>query len=219
MREVDNDTARASVERRRLDGVGARMLVSAGVVAAAAALAGLSTWASFTDSTSGSHAVSTGVVDLELGAAGGSGNRLDVPALNLAPGDVVDRALDLHNSSSVALTGVTLTTSTATSSSLDSDSVNGLKIGIERCSTTWAEVQVSGVYTYTCLGVQSSALSTRPVAVTSEPLSGVPIGAGGGTAHLRVRMQLPAAAGNAFQGLASDMSLTFTGVQRAATSR
>ena len=51
----------------------------------AAALAGLSTWASFTDSTTGTHAVTTGTVEIDLGAAGTAANRLDVDVDNVAP--------------------------------------------------------------------------------------------------------------------------------------
>lgn len=198
---------------------GTRIAVSAGIVAITAALAGLSTWASFTDSSSSTHSVSTGVVDIELGAAGSAGNRLDIGAGSLAPGDTAQRALDLHNSSSLDLAGVSMTITATPSNALVTDTVLGLQVLVDRCSVPWTEAGAAPAYAYTCSGTTSTALASRPVLMTSQALGALATGVGGGTNHLRVRTTLPALAGNLFQGLAADLRFDFTAVQRAAADR
>lgn len=73
-----------------------RLLASLAVVGAAAAVAGLGTFATFTSSTSASHTVASGTVSIALGASGAA-NRLNIGAANLVPGDTVQRAADLNN--------------------------------------------------------------------------------------------------------------------------
>jgi len=93
----------ASAQRRKL-------LVSLAIVAAAASIAGLGTFATFTSSTSASQSVSSGTVTIALGATGAATNRLTVGASNIAPGDTIQRSVDLINSGSIDLSGITLTT-------------------------------------------------------------------------------------------------------------
>ena len=81
----------ASAQRRKL-------LVSLAIVAAAASIAGLGTFATFTSSTSASQSVSSGTVTIALGATGAATNRLTVGASNIAPGDTIQRSVDLINS-------------------------------------------------------------------------------------------------------------------------
>jgi spore coat-associated protein N len=78
----------ASAQRRKL-------LVSLAVISAAASIAGLGTFATFTSSTSASQSVSSGTVTIALGATGASTNRLTVGASNIAPGDTIQRSVDL----------------------------------------------------------------------------------------------------------------------------
>jgi len=93
----------ASAQRRKL-------LVSLAVISAAASIAGLGTFATFTSSTSASQSVSSGTVTIALGATGASTNRLTVGASNIAPGDTIQRSVDLIDSGSIDLASITLTT-------------------------------------------------------------------------------------------------------------
>src|SRR5689334_24468058 len=117
----------ASAQRRKL-------LVSLAIVAAAASIAGLGTYATFTSSTSASQSLSSGTVTIGLGATGASTNRLTVGASNIAPGDTIQRSVDLINQGSLDLASVSLTTSATTSSLLNTDTTNGLQMAIDRCS-------------------------------------------------------------------------------------
>jgi len=197
-----------------------RLLGSLAVVGAAAAMAGLGTFATFTSSTSASHTISSGTVSIALGATGAA-NRLTVGASNLVPGDTVQRAADLINNGGASadnLSAITLTSTASPSSLLDTELTNGLQMSIEKCSTAWTE-SGSPAYTYTCGGTTSTVLASRAVIGSAIALSGLSSLTTGSTDHLRVTLSLPTAAPNTMQGLTSTISYNFVGTQRAATSK
>lgn len=195
-----------------------KILLSLSVIGAAGSIAALGTFAQFTSSTSAAQSAGTGKVTVGLGASGTSANRLSVAATDMAPGDTVQRSVDLANSGSIDLAGVSLTTVASPSSFLDTDAVNGLQLAIDRCSTAWTE-SAAAPYTYSCGGTVSSVLASRPVIGADLALANLGSLASGATDHLRVTLTLPAAADNSFQGKSSTITYTFTGVQRAATAK
>jgi predicted ribosomally synthesized peptide with SipW-like signal peptide len=200
----------ASAQRRKL-------LVSLAVISAAASVAGLGTFATFTSSTSASQSVSSGTVTIALGATGASTNRLTVGASNIAPGDTIQRSVDLIDQGTINLASVTLTTSATTSSVLDTDGTNGLQMVIDKCSQAWTEA--GPPYTYTCGGSTSSVLTSRAAIQTGVTLSNLSSLTAGNTDHLRVTLTFPSGAGNSFQNKSSTIQYTFTGTQRAATDK
>ena len=197
---------------------GKKVLLSLSVLGAAGSIAALGTFAQFTSSTSAAQSAGTGTVTVGLGASGTSANRLSVAATDMAPGDTVQRSVDLANSGSIDLSGVTLTTAASPSSILDTDAVNGLQVAVDRCSSAWTE-SASAPYTYSCSGTVSSVLASRPVIGSGVALSNVSSLAPGATDHLRVTLTLPSSADNSFQGKSSTITYTFTGIQRAATAK
>jgi spore coat-associated protein N len=202
----------ASAQRRKL-------LVSLAVISAAAGIAGLGTFATFTSSTSASQSVSSGTVTIALGATGASTNRLTVGASNIAPGDTIQRSVDLIDSGSIDLASITLTTNATTSSLLDTDATNGLQMVIDRCSNAWTEGGTAPAYTYTCSGATSTVLASRAIVGTNLALSNLSALTNGVTDHLRVTLSFPSAAPNSFQNQSSTVQYTFTGTQRAGTSK
>lgn len=197
-----------------------RTLASLTVVAAAASVAGLGTFATFTSSTSASHSVSAGSVSVALGAVGPA-NRLTVGATSVLPGDTLQRAVDLTNNGvagSDNLSSITLTTTASPSSLLDTDATNGLQMAIDKCSVAWTE-SASPPYTYTCGGTTTSVLASRAVIGSNIALSGLASTTTGSTDRLRVTLTLPSSAPNTMQGLSSTITYTFVGTQRAATSK
>jgi hypothetical protein len=82
-----------------------KVLLSLSVIGAAGSIAALGTFAQFTSSTSAAQSAGTGTLTVALGAAGTSANRLDVAAADLAPGDTVQRSVDMVTAGSVALSG------------------------------------------------------------------------------------------------------------------
>jgi spore coat-associated protein N len=196
---------------------GRKLLLTAAILGAAASIAGLGTFATFTSSTSASHTISSGTVSIALGATGSSTNRLNIDATAIAPGDTTQRSVDLTNSGTLNLASVALTTQATTSSVLDTDTTNGLQMVIDKCSQAWTE---SGPpYTYTCGGSTSTVLSSRAVIQTGVALSNLGSLTAGSTDHLRVTLTFPSGAGNAFQNKSSTIQYTFTGTQRAGTDK
>ena len=194
-----------------------KLLASLAVLGAAASIAGLGTFATFTSSTSTSHTVSSGTVTIALGATGASTNRLNIGATAIAPGDTIQRSVDLINSGSIDLASITLTTTATASSLLDTDATNGLQMVIDKCSVAWTEA--GPPYTYTCGGSTSTVLASRAVVGSTLALSNLGSTTAGATDHLRVTLTLPGAAGNTFQNQSSTISYAFTGTQRTATSK
>src|SRR5256884_5333123 len=174
---------------RKSGGVTRKLIASVAVLGAAASIAGLATFATFTSTTSSSHTISSGTVTIALGATGASTNRLNIGASAFAPGDTIQRSVDLSNSGSLDLASVTLTTSASPSSLLDTDATNGLQLVIDKCSQAWTE---SGPpYTYACGGTSSSVLASRAVIGSNLTLSNIASTTAGATDHLRMTMPLP----------------------------
>lgn len=206
------------VHRPSLKSRSRKILLSVGVLACAASIAGLGTFASFTSTTSASQTVSSGTVVIALGSTGSSANRLTVNATGIVPGDTMQRSFNLSNTGSQNLASVSLTTSATTSSLLDTDATNGLQMIIERCSVAWVEAGVSPAFTYTCAGTTSTVLASRAVIGSTLSLSNLTVTTAGNTDNLRLTLSLPSSAGNSFQGLSSTIQYSFTGTQRAGTN-
>jgi spore coat-associated protein N len=194
-----------------------KLLATAAILGATASVAGLGTFATFTSSTSASHTISSGTVTIALGATGASTNRLNIDATAIAPGDTIQRSVDLINQGTLNLASVALTTQATTSSVLDTDATYGLQMVIDKCSVAWTE---SGPpYTYTCGGSTSTVLSSRAVIQSGVALSNLSSLTAGTTDHLRVTLTLPGTAGNSFQNKSSTLQYTFTATQRTATDK
>jgi spore coat-associated protein N len=197
-----------------------KILGSFAVLGAAASVAGLGTFATFTSSTSASQSIQGGTVSIALGSAGTASNRLTIGASNLVAGDTIQRAVDLTSTSSDPLASVQLTTTASPSSALDTDASNGLQMVIDKCSVAWTEGGTAPAYTYTCGGTTSAVLASRAVIGSSVALSNLAATAGASsTDHLRVTLTLPSAAPNALQGQSSSISYNFVGTQRAAAAK
>ncbi|MBV9410860.1 MAG: hypothetical protein JO148_04650 [Acidimicrobiia bacterium] len=205
------------MEGHRRFSITQKVLLSLGALGVAGAMAGLGTFATFTSSTSASQATSSGTVTIALGATGASTNRLTVGASNIAAGDTLQRSVDLIDSGNIDLASVTLTTTAAPSSLLDTDATNGLQMVIDRCSVAWTE---SGPpYTYTCSGTTSSVVASRAIIGSNIAMSNLTSTTHGNTDHLRVTLTLPSGAPNSLQTQSSTISYAFTGTQRAATNQ
>jgi predicted ribosomally synthesized peptide with SipW-like signal peptide len=194
-----------------------KLVASVALLGAAASIAGLGTFATFTSTTSANHTVASGTVTIALGATGASTNRLTVGATALAPGDTLQRSVDLINQGSLDLASITLTTSASPTSLLDSDATNGFQMVIDKCSVAWTE---SGPpYTYTCSGTTTSVLASRAVIGSTLTLSNLGSLISAATDHLRVTLTFPSGAGNTLQNQSSTITYAFTGTQRAATNK
>lgn len=188
-----------------------KILLSLAALGAAASIAGLGTFATFTSSTSTSNTIASGTLSLTAPFS-----RLGTGASLIAPGDTMQRALDLSYSGTISFASATLTTSASPSSLLDTDATNGLQIAIDKCSQAWTEA--GPPYTYTCGGSTSTVLASRALVGSAIALSNLTLTAGS-TDHLRVTLTFPGGAGNTLQNQSSTVSYTFTGTQRAGTDQ
>ncbi len=193
-----------------------RILATLGVLGAIGALATVGTYSLFTDSVAaGPQTVASGTVDIALGSV----NRLTVGASNVAPGDTIQRAVDITNAGSIDFASATLTTNATATSLLDTDATNGLQMVVDKCSVAWTETAVGAGFTYTCSGATSSVIASRAVIGSALPLGALASLTAGGTDRLRVTLTLPASADNTFQGKSSTIQYTFNATQRAAASK
>lgn len=195
----------------------AKLLTTALAVAGATTVAGLGTFGSFTATTSASEPVSSGTVQIALGAAGSAANRLTVAATGLVPGDSVQRAVDVTVSGDQDLGSMALTTTASPSSVLDTDTTNGLQMVVESCPTSWTESGTAPAYTYSCAS-PSTVVASRPVIASNLTMNALALTAGS-VSHLRVTLWLPTSADNTFQGQSSTIAFGFTGTQRAGTDK
>jgi hypothetical protein len=193
-----------------------KLTLTVSLILAAASLAGLGAYATFTSTANVSQSVSSGTVTIALGSTGASTNRLNISATNIVPGDTMQRSVDVTNSGGEDFASITLTTTATTSSALDTDATNGLQMAIDKCSAAWTEAGSSPAFTYSCGGSTSTVLASRAVIGASISLSNLTL-TSGSTNHLRVTLTFPSSAGNTLQNLSSTIQYAFTGTQRAAT--
>lgn len=192
-----------------------KVLATVSLIGGAGAVAGLGTFGSFSSTTSASQSVQSGTVAIALGSAGTATNRLTVGASNIVPGDTIQRQLQLSNTGTDSLASIALTTTASPSSLLDTDTTNGLQMGVQSCSTAWTEAGTSPAYTYTCSGTTSTVLASRAVIGSNLTLPGLNSLAPNGVDHLLVTLTLPSSATNAMQNQSSTISFSFLGTQRA----
>ncbi len=203
-------------------GLGRRLMVSLGILGAAGAVAGLGTWATFTDSTTANHSISTGTVDINLGTANSAANRFTDSATDVAAGDTIQRAVNLAIAGSLDLSAVTLGVTGGTTGL--NNATDGLNLQVEECPTAWNETATAGpVYTYTCTGgLETDALADGDI-LTGGALSLSSLAPG--TKYLRFTWRLPSTADqdattNGKQsGETGVYTYAFAGTQRAGTNR
>jgi predicted ribosomally synthesized peptide with SipW-like signal peptide len=192
-----------------------KVVGSLGVIGAAAAVAGMGTFGSFTDSsTPVATTIQSGTLNIDVSQQGFA---VPVTTANFVPGDSLTRAVNLVNSGNTAFGSVTLGTTVASPSVLTTDVSNGLQMAVKSCSVPWTQAGTATAASYTCGGTQR-VLASGP-AVSNLTLDNPLSLAAGATDHLTFSISLPTTAGNAFQGQTAALSLVFTGTQRTGIAR
>ena len=153
-----------------------RIAASVVVLGAAASVAGLGTFGTFTDSTAPVVTrTETGVLSIVLTEAADTATISLFGQGAFLPGDEQSSPIDLVNDGTAALSELRLSSVATESSLLDSDRVDGLQLTVESCSDAGAAVDGAWV----CAGT-TTRLYTGPI-VTDVPLSGAAALAPGGT--------------------------------------
>ena len=130
------------------------------------------------------------------------------PAAQIAPGDRIERLVELRMRGRGRFAAVYFRATATKSSGLDADAQHGLRIAITRCSRAWA---TKGAV-HLCRGKRTVVLAQRRLVGRAKLRLGVlrpktP-------AHLLLRVTFPADAGNALQAQATDATYSFVGVAR-----
>jgi spore coat-associated protein N len=188
-----------------------KLLASAGLVAAAAAVAGLGTYGGFTSSTSASTDVASGTVAINLANAG---QALKVPAAGVLPGDTIERVVALSNDGDQNLASITLAATDSTPSVLTSDRTLGLQLKVESCATPWTGTPGS----YNCAGGATTVVSKSAILGTRD-LGNLTSLTAKKSDNLKITATLPTDADNTFQGKTSTINFAFSGIQRGAETK
>ncbi len=192
-----------------------KVVGSLGVIGAAAAVAGMGTFGSFTDSTTPMNTtINSATLDINAGPVGAS---IPVSTDNFLPGDSLTRAVNLVNSGSSPLGSVSLNTTASVPSILTTNLVSGLQMAVKSCAVAWTQGGTASAPTYTC-STGEQLLASGP-AVSNIPLPNAASVVPGKSDHLTFTISLPTSADDSFQGKSAALSLTFTGTQRTGTAR
>ncbi len=194
--------------------------VTGGAVAAAVAATSLfgGTYAAFTaQAPAPAQAIASGTVALALNAANDTTAVVANGISNVAAGDTTTRFVDVRNSGSIAISGLTLST-TAGTTVLLTDPTNGVTLTVEACSTAWNTTTgvCDDANTATTDTVTTALVATKlSTALNRVALAAFP-GAAGSTTKYKMSYLLPSAANNDFQGKSDSTTLTFESTQRTA---
>jgi spore coat-associated protein N len=129
-------------------------------------------------------------------------------AQSVAPGDQIQRLVQLRVSGKGRFAAVYLNVRAKRSSLLNTDTQHGLLISIDRCTKKWRQHG----HTYTCPGKRYKVLAQRPLVGRAE-LKRLGL-RGRRLARLRLVLTLPASAGNAMQAQLTTVRYSFVGVAR-----
>jgi Camelysin metallo-endopeptidase len=195
-----------------------KVVGSLAIAGTAAAVAGLGTFGTFTDSTTPvATTVQTGTLDINLNQPSGA-YTIPVTTANFVPGDSITRAVNLSNDGSTSLSSVTLTSIAGAPTVLTTDTVNGLQLALKACSVAWTQGGTAAAPAYTCSGTARS-LYAGPAAAGNIALSNPASLNPGGVDNVVFSVSLPTSADNTFQNKSASLSITFTGTQRAAAAK
>jgi spore coat-associated protein N len=170
------------------------------------------------------HSVSTGTLKLTHAASGVSGltGGFVTAISTMAPGDTVNRFIDITNGGTLDGTALTLKVADAAGTTLTTDATNGLQITVTQCSVAFT------TGTGACSGTTTTPLATISAngLLTAQSLTGITTTAGA-VARLKFTLTLPAGSevttnGNlpsgTVQGVTSTLTWTFNEAQRNATT-
>jgi hypothetical protein len=204
-----------------------KIAIVASAVLGGTSLISSSVFASLTASannTSGGS-VTTGTLKLTQapsGVPGITGGFLTA-ITSMAPGDVVNRYVDLTNAGTLNSASMTIGALGSASNELTTNGTAGLQVTIKECSVAWTNVGGCSATQTTSMASASVLSLATPAAITLQPASLV----SGAVIHLQISIALPAGSEvtvngdlpvNTVQGLTNSITWTFTATQRLANT-
>jgi spore coat-associated protein N len=200
-----------------------RTIVAAAFAVAGLAITGAGVYAGLNADATGTQAVSSGTLSLVM--ANETGSTFSGAVTNMAPGDTVNRFVNLTNGGNLAAQSLTLGVAGAGSTLLTTDATRGLAVTVTSCSTSWTVA--AGVATCTA-GTTATVMSSTPISTLRVTPGAVQATvAVGAVVHLQVSLTLPNQSettangvlpGTPIQGLSDTLTYTFNELQRTATT-
>ncbi|XAS68274.1 TasA family protein [Micrococcaceae bacterium Sec5.7] len=215
---MSTDTARPSRPSHR------RLIAALALGAAGLAVTGSGVYAALTATASNTSAqsVTSGTLSLTMF---NNGNGFGQSVSNLAPGDTVNRYVNLTQGSDLDAKALTLGVSAAAANKLTNDAINGLQATVTQCvGGTWTAGTgvCSGTTTILVASTPLSTLAATPASVVAGPVSA------GTVLNLKIALTLPdqaettvngvAPVGTTIQGLSASLTWTFSETQRTAAN-
>lgn len=208
--------------------VGAKIAIVVAATVGGTALVGSSVFASLTATAfnTPAHSVTSGTLKLTQAASGVAGLTagFTTAVTGVAPGDTINRFIDLTNGGTLAGASMTLGLADSAATKLTTDAVNGLQVTVKECTVVYTTV------TGACSGTETNVLTVTPAntllsatAITVAAIDLLPAG----VAHFKFIINLPTNSevttngtlpGGTLQGLTSLLTWTVTETQRAATN-
>jgi hypothetical protein len=131
-----------------------------------------------------------------------------VAATQIAPGDRIERLVELRVRGRGRLRSVYFRAAAKKSSALDADEQHGLRVAIDRCTKKW---RIRGL-AESCPGKRTVVLAQRPLVGRAKLKLGRLTAKTG--VHLRLVLVFPADAANTLQAQSTDATYSFVGVAR-----
>ncbi|MDQ0209552.1 TasA family protein [Arthrobacter bambusae] len=202
------------------------LLAACAVAAAGLAITGGGVFAALNATASNATAqnATSGTLSLTM-ANNGTGFGQSVS--NLAPGDIVNRYVNLTQGNTMDAKALTLAVADATPSKLTTDATNGLHVTVTECSVAWtttgagACTGTGAVATVLATNVPLNTLLTTPSTLITGTVTA------GSTLNLQVALTLPDQAettangtppASTIQGLSSALTWKFAETQRTSTT-
>lgn len=206
---------------------GAKIAIVVTATVGGTALVGSSVFASLTATAfnTSAHSVSTGTLQLTQAPSGVGGlNAGFVTAVTaVAPGDTINRFIDITNGGTLAGSAMTLKVADSAATTLTTSASAGLQVTVKEC--TVAYTTGSGA----CTGTETTVLAATPAntLLTAQSITFANAFAAGGVTRAKFIISLPTGSevttngtlpGGTIQGVTSLLTWTFTETQRAATN-
>jgi hypothetical protein len=198
----------------------ARTVMAASFAVAGLAITGAGVYAGLNATATGTQAVSSGTLKLTMANTGAS--VFTGAVSNMAPGDVVNRFVELTNSGTLDAATLTLGVAGTGATKLTTDATYGLAVTVTGCDVAWT------VATGACSGTPTTLMASTPIATLSSTPGAVKSAlTPSEVLHLKVGVALPdqnetttngTLPGGTIQGLSSTLTYTFNEVQRTATT-
>ena len=210
-----------SLSAKSVGSIGLKIVIISAATLGGAALVSSSVFAALTATATNTSAqtVTSGTLQLTQVASGSASSAGFTSQIsNIAPGDTVNRYIDLKNAGNLNAATLTLGLADATSTLLTSGSTttsSGLQVSVNSCGSSWTSAGV-------CSGGSTSVLASTPASTlrgAAQTLSLPAITTAGALTFLQISLTLPlnnevtingTLPANTVQGLSASLTWTFT---------